>query len=461
MRGAVTITTLLAAGCWAAASGCDETTETGGEPRVDVACPVPDVATPGVDAVDVPEPPELSRTEWLFDDHAPPRHFRITVDPVDWAWLQDNATAEEYVPASVELDGDTFDGAGVRYKGGYGSLYSCFDEQGNRTCPKLSIKVSFNEYVDKGRFMGVRKFVFNSCNRDPTCLRERLAYAMFREAGITAPRAVHALVSVNGQPLGLYLLVENPDKELVEDNYDLDHGNLYKEVWPQHLEPQPYLAALRTNEEQADVSRMVAFAELLAGVVDADFLTAAAPWIDAERMLRYFVVDQLTHNWDGIWKFYCQGEFCRNHNFYVYDDPESGRFEVIPWDLDHTFSLPNPDMARSWHDDGPNACDVQQQGWIGIRAPQCDRLLEGLMLLQWEEYLDALLAATRGEAAPLTEEAVMARLDRYRATILPHVLEDPLGPDSMQWRRQVARLRQIVREQYREAARLLEETGHL
>ncbi len=396
--------------------------------------------------------PEPSKTERLFDDDAPPRLFRIEVAPEDLAFLDEDPRREEWVPASVELEGERFQRAALRYKGAYGSLFACVDESGQRTCPKLSLKVSFNEYVDGGRFQGVRKLVFNSAVRDPSYLHERLAYGLFRAAGVAASRAVHARVSINGGPPSLFVLVENVDKEWVEDRFERDEGNLYKQVWPQHTVAGPYVGALRTNEQAADVSRMIDFARLLPGLSPADFNRGVDPWIDRDVMATYFVVDQMTHNWDGIWKFYCHRGACGNHNFYIYDDPGSRRFVVVPWDLDFTFSSPNPDLARSWWVDDPVACDAPGR----TRPPQCDPLLRGLMRVNWMAYKQRLLELTQ-PGAPLSEAAVLARLDRYRAAVLPHVAEDPQGPDLATWRREVAKLRQVVRAQAVQAQIFLEE----
>ncbi len=403
-----------------------------------------------------PAPPELSATERLFDDSAPPRLFRITIAPDDLAYLDEDPRREEYVPATVELEGERFEDAGIRYKGAYGSLFACFDEQGRLICDKLSLKVSFNEYVRRGRFWGVRKMVFNSALRDPSYLHERLSYSLFRAAGLPASRAVHARVSINGGPESLFLLVENVDEEWIEDRFADDSGNLYKEVWPQHTGPEPYRGALRTNEEEGDVARMVAMARAVAEAEEAELPAVVARWMDPDPMLRYFAVDQLVQNWDGIWKFYCWGENCGNHNFYIYDDPSSGLLQVIPWDLDFTFNRPNQDQGRSWLT--PPACDAPPDSRNWERPPQCDPILRGLMLGNWERYRSTYrdLIAPGG---PLAEDALLARIDRYRALIAPYVAGDPKGPSLQQWRAEVARLRQVVRASSAAARALVDGAG--
>ncbi len=458
--------TLLLAGLALVACGSDPA----GTGAIDVVpeqgldCP----PSSGAPVVSLPEPPKFGPPRpptagpgYLFDDLAPVRRFDLTVAEDDWAWLRDHPLEESWVPATLDHAGQRFEGASVRFKGSYGSLVSCVDaDTGEVTCRKLSLKVSFNEADPDGRFHGVRKLVFNACQRDDTCLRERLSYALFRRAGLPASRAVHALVSVNGGPASLYLLVEHIDREWLEERYDDPDGNLYKEAWPRATDPAVYQAKLVTNEAEGDVSRLVAFAKALAAAPEGALGEHLSLWIDPFAMARYFVVDQMTNNWDGIWKFYCQGPYCGNHNFYLYDDPSSRRFVVIPWDLDHTFNVPNEDMARSWLDDSPAACQIKPINLgvgVGVQAPQCDKLLRGLMQTQWEQYRAQVHQLVVAPGAPLGRDAQLALLDRYRATILPHVEADPRSPPPLVWRKAVAQLREIVVEQTRQAEAFLED----
>lgn len=403
---------------------------------------------------------EPSETELLFDDFAPPVHFDIELSTEDLDWLNEDPTREEYVRGAVVVDGERFEDVGVRYKGAYGSLISCVGEQGELLCSKLALKLSFNKYDRSGRFRGLRKVILHACNRDVTCLRERLAYRLFRAAGIAAPRVVHATASINGEPPSLYAMVEYVDHEFVEDSFTETDGNLYKEVWPRSDNPEVYRAALRTNEDVGDVSRLVEFARVLSRTSDQSFAGDVEPWIDLDAMARYNAVDQLLNNWDGLWKFYCAEGECGNHNFYLYDDPASGRFVVIPWDLDYTWRFPNDDMARSWWDDGPTACEiVPEPGFpefeLGTLAPQCDPLMRGLMRSGWEAYRDALRDLLDGPETGL--DGLLTRLNRYRATLREFVANDPHGPTVEAWDAAVAQLRQILIAQAAEAERFLAE----
>ena len=76
---------------------------------------------------------------------------------------------------------------------------------------KCSLKLGFDEVDANLRFYGLKKLNFHAMNNDLSRLRERLAYFLFRRFGVPAPRAVHATLTVNGESLGLYALVEEID----------------------------------------------------------------------------------------------------------------------------------------------------------------------------------------------------------------------------------------------------------
>ncbi|HTM20145.1 MAG TPA: CotH kinase family protein, partial [Kofleriaceae bacterium] len=206
---------LLAAAC-GGGGGADPDAGGGGDP---------DAAAPGA--------------ELVFDESLV-RTYELTLSAADWQWLQDNAALEEYRPASL------------RFKGFYGNLALCFDAQGNQICDKLSMKLDFAEYDPDGRFYGLKKVNLHSMERDPSKMHDALGYGLFRGAGIYTARTAYARVVVNGELLGLFAVVENLDGRFTADRFraiDGGDGNLYKEVWPVHDTEQPYLDALKTNED--------------------------------------------------------------------------------------------------------------------------------------------------------------------------------------------------------------------
>lgn len=168
-------------------------------------------------------------------------------------------------------EGQSFEGVGVRFKGSIGSLRYCLEEDGSYKkpsfwtgsgCRKLSIKIDSDKFMDKKsdrkkKIMGQKKFLFHGMVHQPGLSKEVLMYRLYRDAGVQAPLATYATLSINGEYHGygpqathacartthtsftcthtgsIYALVQNIDDEFTEQHFagddDGGKGNLYKE----------------------------------------------------------------------------------------------------------------------------------------------------------------------------------------------------------------------------------------
>ncbi|MGK3991343.1 CotH kinase family protein [Sorangium sp. So ce136] len=376
-----------------------------------------------------------------FDFHLPEER---------WAELKRNARDEEYVEAEACYKGKSLGVVGLRFKGGYGTLQMCFDAQGNLTCPKLSMKVKFDEYVDGQRFYEQKRLNFHSMTWDPTRLHERIAYGLYREMGVPAPRSSWATLHVNGESQGLFSMVEEVDGPFLESRFpEGADGDLYKEAWPVTDDASYYAERVETNKDEATHERFVAFATDLASAEGADRLAALSQWADIEQLQRYMAVDEAIVNWDGVTTFYVDGAgSANNHNFYIYDEPSSGKFRLIPWDLDQTLA-PSTYFGQvpRWTET-PASCPRDVPVFMGaehVRLPGCDALFSALNqdTAGYQAALEALLAG------PFSEGRIEAQVDAYAALIRTAVEEDPFSPGLAAWEPAVERLKKeapILRE---------------
>ena len=235
----------------------------------------------------------VDEASYLFDPNQL-RTYNIVVAPGDLAVLDQNPMAEMYVAAGLEFEGKSYGPYKVRYKGSAGAWLSPCTVLGDPVTPspklgKCSIKLAFDKSDPKARFYGLKKLNFHSMGQDPSMLRERLSYSLFRDMGIAAPRAVHARLLINGRIEGLFALVEQIDGRFTRSRFgDGGEGNLYKEVWPTYTDPSVYVAALENNTKQPNVQRMLDFqAAVSAGTRDF------AGFVDRDYLLRYLAVDRL------------------------------------------------------------------------------------------------------------------------------------------------------------------------
>lgn len=396
-------------------------------------------------------------SEYIFD-LARLHDFEIEMADADWLWLKEHAVLEEYRPATLTFEGRRYENAAIRFKGDYGTLYSCFDGE-TQVCPKLSIKLSVNTYSRDQRFFGLRKLNFNSSVRDRTLMHDVVGYKLFRDMGVPAPRASHATLRVNGEALGLFVLVEDVDKEFLQDHFADDEGNLYKSVWPLFASEEPYIEALHTNEDEPDVSDMLAFHTMVESTSDVSFLADSADWLDMDALATYLAVDRATSNTGGISGFYCYPPDltdCRNQNFYWYHEPTMGMV-LVPWDLDYALYDVNTDLGRAENDPAPGDCepvpacevwhvdcdDPENQG-IYLLPPQCDKLYGMVHRATWDGYLGEL---ERLAAGPLSQGELVPWMDAVREKIAQAVRDDVFGPGELSFQEENDELDRLLVDQ--------------
>jgi spore coat protein H len=423
---------LLLLGC--AASPKPAAPDAGGETgvAVDHPCGWPDPTLRALDAAELFGAPQIP-------------HFDVYLPAADWEVLKANARAEEYVPAQACFEGRAIGLVGLRFKGSYGSLYNCFDDSGANICRKLGMKLKFDEYVDEQRFYGLKRLNFQGYRYDDSYLKERLSYDLYRAMDIVAPRAAWAVLRVNGEPQGLFGMVEQVDGRFTADRWPASpDGNLYKERWPGDTDETWIRAGLETNKDPGDVSSFIGFSTALAAAAEADLRTVLGRFTDLDYFARYMAVDDAIANFDGITTYYTSGapDEAGNHNFYLYEE-SAGRFTIVPWDLESTMSL----LSRfgnvpSWQT-LPADCTQTYPVWQGdldVIAPACDRVFRALAA-DLTSYRAAARVLLDG---PFAEATMLASIDAHAAFIRGEAVVDPHGPGATDFENAVAFLRKEV-----------------
>jgi hypothetical protein len=374
--------------------------------------------------------------------------FELFLPAERWQYLQAHAVDEAYEPAELRFGGEVVGQVGLRFKGSIGTLAKCFDADGNLVCRKLSMKLKFDEYAPELRFFGLKRVNLHAMMRDASLLHEKLAYDLYRELGVDAPRSSWAIAQVNGVSLGLFSLVEEIDGRFTQDRWpDQGDGNLYKEAWPVSTDPEDYAAAIETNEEEATHEAFANFAgELQAAPDAAARRDALGRWTDLNLLARYMAVDDAIANIDGATAIYCSTEdptACGNHNYFFYLSEDQTRFQLVPWDLDATFwPQTSYDNAPPWQVT-PDSCDERYRvGSDGANlAPAgCDPLFSALAadLTDYDLALQSLLDG------PFSVSAAEAAIDRHAAFIASAVAVEPGGQTMERWQSEIAILKHNV-----------------
>lgn len=148
----------------------------------------------------------------------------IKADPEKWSEMLENATAEEYIPCDITINGETFYSVGIRPKGNSSLSMVARDENTDR----FSFKIKMDKYVEGQNYYGLSKFVLNNMQGDATYMKEYLSYDMFKTLGVNTPLYAYADISLNGEPWGFYLAIESVEEDFAQRTYGADYGMLYK-----------------------------------------------------------------------------------------------------------------------------------------------------------------------------------------------------------------------------------------
>ncbi len=272
---------------------------------------------------------EYPNYEYVFEnkDILP---FYITVDRADWQKMWDQPF--QYVKCTVRCFDEVYEDVGLRFKGN-----SSFGVRGL----KKPYKLKFDKYK-KQRFHGFKKLNFSNGFKDPSLLREKLAYDLFREADVPAPRTTFAklYLTIPGEYdeeyIGFYTIVEQVDKVFLKDRFGDTGGSLFKgEGMADFIyrgdEPERYEKEYeaKLSEEQQDYSVLIRFTKMLNETSDEEFPSEIRRVFNVETFLSWLAVNTLLSNLDSY-----AGS---GHNFYVYFRKDTAKCEFVPWDLNEAF----------------------------------------------------------------------------------------------------------------------------
>ena len=361
--------------------------------------------------------------------------FELKIDTNKLAFLDGAPVAETYVEGALTFNGETINHVGIRYKGSIGAFVGGLSNEdwmnpsGHKTATKLSMKIKINWVHKNSTFYGLKKLQFHSMNLDPTQMHDRLGYWMFRQMGVPAPRAVHARLVINGEYIGLFCLIEQVDEQFANYNFPESKGVIYKEFWPissnGEVHQGDWIANNIVSNTQGSPSKFTTeFGTAVAEAKEAQLPTVIKQYMNVEEMAAYAAVDRMIKNDDGPFHWYCddvESNECGPHNFYWYENTTSGKYHLIPWDLDNAFDnlVGNNNtviyIPDAWGEASHN-CDVykeEKRGSFPIKSAACDKLIRGCAsyTAEYEQKKKEFLAG------PFSEATVDALLDKWSKQI--------------------------------------------
>ncbi len=235
--------------------------------------------------------------------------------------------------ASIQIDGKKMDSIGVKLKGNLSNSI---------TTNKKPLKIYFNSFVKGRTFDGIYRLNLSNEFPDPSMLRNTVAYKIFRNAGIMAPRTSFAKVYVNNKYKGLYVMIEQVDKAFFSQYFKEPSGELIKALagylyWfpGDTLSFRSYYEIKAKNTPEA-WSNLINFAKKINTTPANIFYDSLKTVFDFDSYITVFAADIIFNNWDSY--FYGQ-------NYYIYRDSVESKYYYLPWD--YNISLNNYDVSSA------------------------------------------------------------------------------------------------------------------
>lgn len=314
-----------------------------------------------------------------------------------------------YVHADLEFGTYVITNVGVRYKGN-GTFLS------SREGLKRSLKIDLNQFVKGQKLAGMSQLNLHNSVRDPSGMNEAIAYRLFREGGMPAPRTAFARVYVTvpgkyaRRYFGLYNLIEDVGSGFAEERFGVKKGAIFKPVTPNLFSTlgDDWSAYNQTYDPKGDLTeeqkrRVIECSKWVSSSSDQDFASKLGDYIDTKNFARYMAMTVWLSDLDGI--------LGPGQNYYLYLHPQAQKFSFIPWDQDQTFGQ------------FPRGSEEQREG-LSIRRPWSgqNRFLE--RVFQNQEFYAAYVAALREFNGSLVQSERLDRQVSELAAILRPAIQD-------------------------------------
>lgn len=237
---------------------------------------------------------------------------------------------DDRIPCSMAVvdgaDSVVWDGK-VKFRGGVSSKFG-----------KHSYSVKLSQAQSLCGMPANRSWILNANYIDKTFMRHKICYDLFNQMGDhdIAPKCAYALLRENGNPKGLYVVMERLNKHVLEIDDSDPEALIFKEpklFYPDNKMPERSLFDENYQEqtypdfEYGDRSGIIdEFRNFIVKSSDEEFYSKIGEWIDIQNLIDWHLFILFTNNGDGVLK-----------NFYLYKKDASTPFRIAIWDCDHSF----------------------------------------------------------------------------------------------------------------------------
>ncbi|SEN24457.1 spore coat protein H [Mesobacillus persicus] len=247
--------------------------------------------------------------------------YNLYIDPLDFKELQRDVWIDDPVPANLIIDRNHLD-IDITYRGSH-----------IREFEKKSYNIQF---YNPPRYQRAKEIHLNAEFNDPSLIRNKLSLDFFSEIGCLSPESKHVFLGLNGKAHGVYLELESVDEHFLAKR-KLPTGSIYYAIngnanfslksgsnkGTKKSLVSGYQKKVGNRKDDRYLKEMIFKINTIS---KAEFGREVEKVVNVEKYLRWLAGVVLTQNYDGF-----------VHNYALYRNGDSGRFEMIPWDYDATW----------------------------------------------------------------------------------------------------------------------------
>lgn len=273
---------------------------------------------------------EASLQDQIYDPLCVSR-ISLTAPPESIEHLYEDPKGD-YQPGTMTFD---LCGAGTQV---FGPSPVTFRLKGSGSFRTLDQKAAFKVKMPSGsRIDGLKSFTLNNMVQDLSAIHEVLGFEAYRAAGVAAPRAGYATVTLNGADYGLHANVETIDSRFLAEHFDSTEHLYEAPDWEKghathasrDILPDAVDAFEVDEGDDDDVADLTALAAMSQIDDDDAWWAAFQAAFDEQQVFKFLAVEAFIGNHDG---------YAYNVNNYYLHSDETGLFNFLPWGLDKSFT---------------------------------------------------------------------------------------------------------------------------
>jgi spore coat protein CotH len=235
------------------------------------------------------------------------------------------------VPAKLVVDGKTYPEVGVHFRGM--SSYMMVPAGSKRS---LNLTMDYSDSDQK--LYGYKTLNLLNSNGDPSFLSSVL-YSHIARKYIAAPKANFVRVVINGENWGVYVNVQQFNKDFVAENFGTTKGSRWKvsgspggdgglRYFGENIDEYKRRFQIKSGDEEQAWQDLAQLCKLLDQTPAEELEAKLSGILDIDETLWFLALDCSLVNSDGYWT--------RASDYSIYQD-ENRKFHVIPHDMNEAF----------------------------------------------------------------------------------------------------------------------------